>query len=276
MTSLGSSAPFGFPDWVLSIPTRLVAEGIAFDGLRPGPGSAMIEATFTGRIISRTTGDFIADGFAVGQAITVGGSASNNGPYQVIAALTATEMTLSFPAAFIAEGPTADVQIDGAPPASAFSVWIGTQNKDRWTPSNSVVFVPSSGAEEKPAAFHSSNAERRHLVTVRWSLTAHVWGIEPDLESFPGMLWDAERLRSAYQIWENVSRVFKGSAYGFGRIESIDAWDQETPVLRYGESLAMRYSVPIPLYDWPRTRIPTPQLLRPKTGEPKVKGPGEL
>lgn len=276
MTALGSSAPFGFPDWVDSIPTRLIAEGLAFDGLRPGPGSALIEATFAGAVLTRSAGSFIDDGFSVGQILTVAGSTDNDGAYTLIAEMTTDTLTLSAPGAFVAEGPTTDVQVDAAHAEASFSVWHGTQNRDNWTGANSVVFLPSSGAEEKPAAFHSSNAERRHIATVRWSLTCLIWGVEPRVEDFPGMKWDAERLRSAYQIWENVARVLKGSAYGFGRIESIDPWDQETAALRFGESLSMRYSVPIPLYDWPRTRTPAPQRLRPKAGEPKVKGPEQL
>lgn len=274
--TLGSAAPLGLADWVKSIPTRLIAEGLAFDGLIPGPGAATITATFAGATIMRTAGSFIDDGFAVGQIVDVSGSTDNDGEYAIVATIAADVLTFTGGVAFASESDTAGVVVTAMADPAAFSVWIGTQNRDRWTGGNSVVFVPSSGAEEKPAAFHNQNAARRHIVTVRWSLDVLVWGTEPSLSDFRGLDFDAERLRSAVEIWENVARVLKGSAYGFGRIESIDAWDQETAVLRFGESLTMRYSVPIPLYDWPRTNIPTPQRLRPKAGEPIVKGPEQL
>lgn len=274
--SLGSSAPFGLPDWVLSIARRLVAEGIAFDGLRPGPGAATITATFAGNVITRVAGSFLDDGFAVGQALTVAGSTSNDGTYPIISAVDAMTITLGPTVVLVSEGPTPNVQLDSARSEAAFSVWIGTQNRDVWTGGNSLVMIPSSGSEEKPAAFHNQNAARRHLATVRWSLDCLIWGAEPAAGAFPGFEQDGERLRSAYQIWENVARVLKCSAYGFGRIEEIAAWDQETASLRYGESLSMRYSVPIPFYDWPRANIPTPQALKPKAGQPIVKGPEEL
>lgn len=61
---------------------------------RDGVAPTDIDFAATGDTITRNTGSWIDDGFAVGQSVTVAGSASNNGVKGVISALTATVMTL--------------------------------------------------------------------------------------------------------------------------------------------------------------------------------------
>lgn len=77
------------------------------------PNLTFAEVGGTGDTITRSSGSWIADGFAVGDTITVTGSASNNvtGP---IASLSATVITLGT-TDLVAEGPVAGVTVVGTP-----------------------------------------------------------------------------------------------------------------------------------------------------------------
>jgi hypothetical protein len=68
--------------------------------------------TFTATTITRSAGSFITDGFAVGDVVTVGGTASNNGSRGPITALTATVLTVA--AGLVAEGPIGTATITGS------------------------------------------------------------------------------------------------------------------------------------------------------------------
>jgi hypothetical protein len=76
------------------------------------PNLTFAEVGGTGDTITRSTGSFVAEGFAVGDVITVAGSVSNNvtGP---IASLTATVITLGT-TDLAAEGPVAGCTIVGS------------------------------------------------------------------------------------------------------------------------------------------------------------------
>lgn len=74
-------------------------------------GAPALTFAAAGHTITRSTGSFLLDGFAVGQTIIVAGSASNNGTFGPIAALTDTVMT--FAAGVVNEGPTSGVTITG-------------------------------------------------------------------------------------------------------------------------------------------------------------------
>lgn len=77
------------------------------------PTLTFAEVGGTGDTITRSTGSFISDGFAVGDVITVAGSVSNNitGP---IASLTATVITLGT-TDLVAEGPVSSCTLVGSP-----------------------------------------------------------------------------------------------------------------------------------------------------------------
>jgi hypothetical protein len=57
-------------------------------------GTIDIDYNAAGKTMTRATGDFLADGFAIGDTVTVADSTSNNGTYTVTV-LTATVMTVS-------------------------------------------------------------------------------------------------------------------------------------------------------------------------------------
>lgn len=63
--------------------------------------------------ITRTTGSWLTDGFAVGDVVTVAGSASNNGSLGAITVLTATIMT--FAAGVVTETSPTTVVVTGSP-----------------------------------------------------------------------------------------------------------------------------------------------------------------
>jgi len=90
---------------VLTATVLTVASGFASE-VAPSSATAVAseEITFAASTITRTTGSWINDGFAVGDTVTVAGSVSNNGAEAgPITALTATVMT--FASGLTAEGP---------------------------------------------------------------------------------------------------------------------------------------------------------------------------
>src|SRR6185437_1257712 len=97
---------------------HMTAASVTFDG--------------TGHTITRAAGSFLTDGFAVGDAVSIAGSTSNNG-VKAITALSATVMT--FASGVTSEGPDATgVSITGSAAitfaASGFTV---TRSSGSWT-----------------------------------------------------------------------------------------------------------------------------------------------
>jgi hypothetical protein len=77
------------------------------------PNVTFAEVDATGDTITRSAGSFITDGFAVGDAISVSGSASNNFTNAKITAVAATVLTLDTQD-LVAEGPIPNVAIVGS------------------------------------------------------------------------------------------------------------------------------------------------------------------
>lgn len=67
--------------------------------------SGAITFASAGHTITRTTGSFVTDGFAIGQMVTVGGSTSNNGAVGVLTGVSA--LVLTFGSGVVSEGPDA-------------------------------------------------------------------------------------------------------------------------------------------------------------------------
>jgi len=74
-------------------------------------GGANLTFAAAGGTITRSGGDWVADGFAVGKAVAVSGSVSNNGPKGIITVLTTTVMTVS--GTVVNEGPSAGIAVTG-------------------------------------------------------------------------------------------------------------------------------------------------------------------
>jgi hypothetical protein len=72
-------------------------------------GAPSLTFSAAGFTVTRASGSWIADGFAVGDVPTFAGSASNNGTKTAITALTATVMT--FASGIVNEGPVAGVTV---------------------------------------------------------------------------------------------------------------------------------------------------------------------
>lgn len=94
--------------------------------MQGAPSLTFVAAGFT---ITRATGSFIADGFAVGDVVTIAGSTSNNGSKGPISALTATVMT--FAAGIVNEGPTAAPTITGSE-GLVFAATTATRSTGSW------------------------------------------------------------------------------------------------------------------------------------------------
>lgn len=80
------------------------------------------EVDATGDTITRSAGSFIADGFRVGQILTITGSASNNVTTDAITAVTATVITLDT-TDLEAEGPVAAGTVRISAPAETLAAW---------------------------------------------------------------------------------------------------------------------------------------------------------
>lgn len=74
--------------------------------------------------ILRSAGNWITDGFVIGQRIEVSDSATNDGTFQVDA-LTATLITLIVGDTLTAEGPSADIMVSALPPSSVVATLTG-------------------------------------------------------------------------------------------------------------------------------------------------------
>ncbi len=73
-------------------------------------------ATFTTTTLTRSSGDFIADGFVANDIISITGAATGGNNLAGTALTSLTSTALTFPAAtFTAEGPTAGVTVIGSP-----------------------------------------------------------------------------------------------------------------------------------------------------------------
>ena len=101
-------------------PSVTGSEGLTFDG--------------TGHTITRTRGNWLNEGFAVGQVVTVAGTSSNNGATPAITVLTATVMT--FGSGLVNEGPDA---------SSAITMTSG-QTMSAWVASQTAAFASIDGA----------------------------------------------------------------------------------------------------------------------------------
>lgn len=178
------------------------------------------------------------------------------------------------------EGLAYDGTASGARPAEdRFALCFGAQWLDQWKGANACTLVSAGGgvgSSETGNALKTiqTGGDRRAIFSLRWSIEVHVWGRDA-ASDVTGRARDVERLREAIQIFENVSRVLHLFASGYGRWEEFSGPDIETPVNRYGESIVARFSVPCAVYDYKRTRIETPQVLTPATGQPVVIHPGE-
>lgn len=85
------------PITVLSATVMTFASGIANETTSSATltGSTGFVFAASGHTITRSTGSFVTEGFAVGQSVTISGSVSNNGTVGPISTLSATVMTFS-------------------------------------------------------------------------------------------------------------------------------------------------------------------------------------
>lgn len=89
----------------------------------------------TSHTITQSSGNFIVQGYAVGQTVTVAGTTSNNGVAGAITAINSTGTVMTFASGLVNEGPlssTATLTISGPTKAQAttgsFSSWTPYQN----------------------------------------------------------------------------------------------------------------------------------------------------
>jgi hypothetical protein len=179
------------------------------------------------------------------------------------------------------EGIAYDGTAEGPRPAETqFALCLGPQWLDQWKGANACVLVPSVGAVGQGATGSAiktlqGKRDRIALFSLMWGVEIHVWGREPDA-LVVGRQRDVERYREAFQIFENVSRVLYLYASGYGLWSDNQGWNTETPINRYGEAILATIMFPVPVYDYPRFRIPRPtdQQLIPDVGQPIIQNPG--
>lgn len=281
----GSAAPLWFADYLGAIRRGLIVGGehppysvppVAFDGVAGnGAASSIAEATFAGSTIARADGgSFLDDGWQPGMLATISGSMANDGTMARVVTVTATTLILLASVAFLAEGPTADVQIAGTV-ADGFAYYCGPQHLHEWTGADVCTIVPSAGAPGAGLQARRTATIRKALGGLDFTLDIHVWGAEPpDSISFKSGVWDDERYRKPGHILQNVLRVLFALAKGFQAITAVDGWSNETEQLRYGEVLKATFAVSFAIYDFADTMLPSGLALTTGIGQPMIKAPG--
>jgi hypothetical protein len=83
-------------------------------------GATQVVFASSGETITRTSGSFVTDGFAVGQILTIAGSTSNNGSTAVLTGVSATVLTASG-ASFVAETDTMTIPLISGSETLAFA-----------------------------------------------------------------------------------------------------------------------------------------------------------
>ncbi len=100
-------------------------------GMSGTPNITFAEVGATGDTITRATGSFVSDGFAVGDYVRVTGSALANNVSGKVTGVTATVLTLDT-ADVVNEGPVAGIAIT-AEPLYTFAATTITRNRGSWT-----------------------------------------------------------------------------------------------------------------------------------------------
>lgn len=184
----------------------------------------------------------------------------------------------------IVGGPPAapPVAFDGAaqqnsglpPPDDLFGLWVGPQGLHPWTGADVCAIVPSYGEPSQPMAFRTTGT-RRVIGATSLGVDIHIWGTEPVVSqslSLPTIEWDIARYERPEQIYQNVMRAIYYASMGDGiAYGTIDGWQNETEIQRYGEAILVRLAVSFPIYDFEETPIPQPQTLDPRVS---IKAPG--
>ncbi len=164
-------------------------------------------------------------------------------------------------------------------PVDGFSIWIGVENKDNWTGADQCVLIPASGivGERRDggalSALDTGTTNQKAITSLILGTEVRVWGAAPTTEISRGLSFRLAKLRRTWAILENVARVLHDSTAGFGRWVDLQAWQMETPIMRYGEEFTGIFAAPVPIYSYARTPLPVP--LAPRfTGNPNVVDPG--
>lgn len=100
-------------------------------GMSGTPNITFAEVGATGDTITRATGSFVSDGFAVGDYVRVTGSALANNVSGKVTGVTATVLTLDT-ADLVNEGPVSGIAIT-AEPLYTFAATTITRNRGSWT-----------------------------------------------------------------------------------------------------------------------------------------------
>lgn len=160
-------------------------------------------------------------------------------------------------------------------PDDLFALFIGPQWLQAWGNVKTCVIVPSYGEPAQTLAFRTVGSQRP-LGALSLGVDIHVWGDEVLAEdpSPRATIWhDIERYRDAGIIVQNVMRAVLIACTGLNvSYGTVDGWQNETEVLRYGESFLARVAVSFPIYDFAETPVPLPQSLGPRV---TVEQPGE-
>ncbi len=276
--TLGSSSPHGLPEDILATLDRFCVEGIGRDGLRPRTGESIGSFTFSGNTITRTSGSWITDGLSAGQIVTVVGSTSNNGvvPFNVTS-VDGLVLTFRTNVSFMSEGPTADVSISSEHPDTSFAIYFGPQWHDHWATPPCVWFRVTSATRQDLKTFHTATRQRTAIDCFGWRLEVRIWGSEPVTTEPPtSYRHDIDRLRPAYEIFENVARVIRQRGPGYVQFPDVPGWENETSIQRFGEELAFASMIPIPIYDYQKPALPSGLELKFGSGVPLVVAPGEV
>lgn len=261
-----SSNPSALGSWLGLVARGLlvgfppVCNPVAFDGAltRATAGSLGSAATMSltsspipntaglyTRRIERLAGSFVDDGWLPGYTVAIANSAVNDGLYRVVDSVDDLTLVLTpSPEPFMAETLPPAARLGGEAP-DGFAFYIGPQWRDAWTGGNMCVLVPAELAEAQPQSFRNVPGvlSAHHLI-----LDVHIWGAKP--EGVGGILQDIGRYAEADLIWQEVRRAIQVASRGLGVAIQSAPFDNDTEVLRHGESLVARLQVAsFPVFD---------------------------
>lgn len=285
--TIGSAAPLWFPDFLIQVADALVIGAppsvppVAYDGLRARDGAPTATSTgaygFSGNTITGTN-DFVSDGWLPGMTVDVSNSASNDGAWAVVANVEADTLTLTDNVTFVAESAGPTVDLSGAS-ASGFAVFIGSRNLNVWTGPNAAHIVPAFGIpEDAPRMFRTASiadTPAKPLEAMYLGVDVYVWGAEPGPDvPRDSYRWDAECIRSACEILQNIVRVLSVLSGAFGVMNDAQGWVNETEATRHGEAFVFSWRCSFVVSDFPDPSLESP-IAFDATGQPSIVRPGE-
>ena len=189
----------------------------------------------------------------------------------------------------------ADALVIGAPPSvppvafdglnpligvsDGFALYVGSREKERWTGANSAVLVPAFGLpEDAPRMFrgsHPDEMQAKPLEAIMMGLDVHIWGGEPpDTIALNSYQWDAEALRSACNILQNITRVLSYLSGSFGAMNDAIGWLNDTEALRHGEAFIYSWRASFAVYDFTEQALPVIDGFD-VSNQPSIVRPGE-